>query len=665
MSLDRANYRPDIDGLRAIAIIPVVLFHAMVPGFSGGFIGVDIFFVISGYLITGAIQNAIDRGDFSILDFWHRRIRRLLPALSVVMLATMIAAALLFYPAEFKAYARSMIAQALMISNLYFYQVDDYFAPASEMQPLLHTWSLAVEEQFYFVLPLLLTTLGLRYKRFRTIILLGAWVLSFLICLKLVGTNQKAAFFLPFSRFWEMLTGSIVFSLQRNVTKRDASSYKIFGLFGAVALLLGFLLINPSEAFPSWTSLLPVFGSAAIIYAGFRSQNGGVTRLLSVKPLVWIGSISYPLYLWHWPIIVMTKSALSDPLLPASAAHIPTAYLVMLFPLMIFLSWATTVYIERPLRYGIALKNRSLAFGVAGLVCFLSVAFGVLVELDNGGLTRYSKQEQAILSAEVLGTNRCGNWLSEKFSRNTYCEILPAPVGAQRVLLLGDSHAGMYMPVVAAAAKHADMGMSINRNTCPFMLAEAGDMLCGIPLQNLARDIKSNNIATLVLAWRYDGAVLGALPESYDAKTGANPFKESEINANLAQLTEWVGSTRRKLDQLNVRVVVVQQTPLMSFYPSRLLFKEFRQGRNLTGIGVAYEDVLAQSAPISQRLRGLTGERTTVISPADVLCESLCVPWDGQGMIYRDEDHLTTYGAMKLLGRFEAAIRKDSRSNTQ
>lgn len=295
-------YRPDIDGLRAIAVGAVILFHLDVGIMKGGFIGVDVFFVISGYLITGLLQSEIDAGRFSILRFYDRRIRRILPALFAVILAASAAAVCLFFPPEILDFANSVVATTLFSSNIYFMMVTDYFAATSNSNPLLHTWSLAVEEQYYIVFPFLLY--GLRTLRQKNVVLVisGLAIASFVVSIRLVMTDQVGAFYLAPSRAWEFFIGALLsFKALPDVQKtwlREVSA-----AIGLALIVAGCLKFYRNMPFPGTLALVPCIGAALLIHANAagRTLTG---RLISARPIVFIGLISYSLYLWHWPIIV-------------------------------------------------------------------------------------------------------------------------------------------------------------------------------------------------------------------------------------------------------------------------------------------------------------------------------------------------------------------------
>ena len=357
------KYRPDVDGLRALAIIPVVLYHTDVPGVSGGYVGVDVFFVISGYLIGSIILSDIDAGRFSILRFYERRVRRILPALLVVLAATTLAAWAIMLPIEFARYPPSLAATVLFASNMLFWSRAGYFAAPAETEPLLHTWSIAIEEQFYLFVPGLLILLCRFAPRH-----LGRWLpalalLSFLLCVALTRFRPEAAFYLLPTRAWELFVGLWLAAIPAaKVPQRGATTLAWSGLVAVAASVATF---SPATPFPGYAALLPVAGTALIL----RFAPGTpVARALGWGPLVFIGLISYSLYLWHWPLIAFGRIlGVLDASALAKAAVIGLSFVIAI-P-----SW---YLIERPFREKRRIgRRRVFGFAAAGSAILLTVGF--------------------------------------------------------------------------------------------------------------------------------------------------------------------------------------------------------------------------------------------------------------------------------------------------
>jgi len=342
-----SDYRPDIDGLRAVAVLAVLGFHANLGALRGGFVGVDIFFVISGYLITGLILSALSRGTFTFAEFYTRRINRIFPALLVVLAATAAIGWTILFSREFQLLGKHIFGGAAFISNVILWREAGYFD--SPMKPLLHLWSLAVEEQFYLIWPLV-AWLTWRWRRSAMPVVIGAVVvISFLLNVLAVSRSMgTAAFYSPVTRFWQIMIGSLLIYFetryQRPITryleKRPALHIGA-AIFGIVLLLASLTIVDATTAWPGWYALLPVAGTVMLIAAG--PDNWISTKLLANKYMVAIGLISYPLYLWHWPLIVFGRILSDRPVRPLVMMGI----VALSFPLAL----ATYRWVEKPIRF--------------------------------------------------------------------------------------------------------------------------------------------------------------------------------------------------------------------------------------------------------------------------------------------------------------------------
>jgi peptidoglycan/LPS O-acetylase OafA/YrhL len=338
--LSLKKYRPDIDGLRAIAVISVVTFHAFPGCLPGGFVGVDIFFVISGFLISSIVFSNIEQGHFSILSFYNKRIRRIFPALVLVMLTSFVFGWFSLLQDEFEKLGEHLVAGAAFVSNFALKRESGYFDSSAELKPMLHLWSLAIEEQFYIFWPLLLVLVW-KYKLgfLRVTAVIAA--VSFSLNVYLVGVNPTSAFYFPFSRFWELMVGGVLAYRSIHCGKLLQKPANALAFIGITLLLCGFVLINRNRLFPGFWALLPSIGAYCIIAAGpdaWLNKN-----VLSARLAVWFGLISYPLYLWHWPVFSFAKIVLGE---------LDSILRLALVGLSIMLAYATYRFIELPLRFG-------------------------------------------------------------------------------------------------------------------------------------------------------------------------------------------------------------------------------------------------------------------------------------------------------------------------
>ena len=372
------QYRAEIDGLRALAVIPVVLFHAGIVGFGGGFVGVDIFFVISGYLITSIILSDQQKERFTLAGFYERRARRILPALMLVVLLSTIAAWYLLLPTELVDYGKSVASVGVFASNILFWTQSNYFAQTSEFIPLLHTWSLAVEEQFYLIFPVFMiwTVASTKSKRLITLVVVG--LVSLIFCEWAWRNAPEANFFLAPSRVWELLVGVFcAFYLQQ--PRLHSSLIKQLGsLAGFLMLIYSIGFYDKTIPFPSLYALVPVLGTALIIL--FTDKDTLVGRLLSLPFIVGIGLISYSAYLWHQPLFVFARLNSLDEL------GVPTLLgLSVLAFVMAYISWR---WVEKPFRNRNWLSQRQVLW-LAALCSLILIGLGLVFVVGGGFNERF------------------------------------------------------------------------------------------------------------------------------------------------------------------------------------------------------------------------------------------------------------------------------------
>src|SRR5271170_7070352 len=376
------KYRPDIDGLRAVAVLLVLAYHVGIYRLRGGFVGVDVFFVISGYLISSIILSDLDSSRFSIASFYERRVRRIFPALFVMLFGTAVLAYKFFLPSEFVDFGKSLLASTFSFSNLYFLHQSGYFDAPAAMKPLLHTWSLAVEEQFYVFLPLFLIGIRKFFPSKQRLIIICVALLSFSISAVGAFRNHDATFYLAHTRAWELLLGTLL-TMDCFPAITGALWRNLAASWGAASIFLAGLLFNPATPFPGAAALLPCVGAALIIAAG-KTGPTLVGRVLSFRPVVFIGMISYSLYLWHWPLIVFQGT---DALLISGLSPKLTK-LVIIFASFVLatLSWR---FVEQPFRahrFGISRGN---VFGLASFAASLLLILGAGILVAKGFPSRY------------------------------------------------------------------------------------------------------------------------------------------------------------------------------------------------------------------------------------------------------------------------------------
>ena len=485
------SYRPEIDGLRALSVISVVLYHAEC-GLPGGYVGVDVFFVISGFLITRLILKDLETGQFSIAQFWERRIRRIFPALAVMLGVVLVAGCFLLLPTQLADLGKSSLAQSLLIANVYFWRDTGYFAAPAEQKLLLHTWSLAVEEQFYVVFPVALIALhSLARRSTRTVV---ASLALFSLAASVYGAYNHpiASFFLLPTRAWELLAGSLLtffpdtLRLPKPVREGIAS-------FGILAILVAIFQFDQQTLFPGWAALLPVGGAAAFIFAN-TSQGTIVGRLLSLLPLVFVGQISYSLYLWHWPIFVFLRCSFgkleSLPLILSA---------VSLSLVMSVLSWR---FVELPFRRPAAGPGRSTVFASAAVVQFFLFGVAFLFWMTNGLPTRLPELQRVVADSRGLDPGYGCSVDELKTGRLPIIGQVNDDNGFD-FAILGDSHAMALAAVFDQVSKQRHLqGFVLAANgMSPFRLDAEARERNELYLENLARHRIKNVV--VIVRWDY------------------------------------------------------------------------------------------------------------------------------------------------------------------
>lgn len=453
-------YRPDIDGLRAIAVVSVLIYHAFPSALGGGFAGVDVFFVISGYLITTIILKSLERDAFSLADFYARRIMRLFPSLLVVMPVVLILAAFVLLPADYAALGRNTIGGAAFVANILFAMDTGYFMGIAQANPLLHLWSLGIEEQFYLVWPLVV---WLAWRRSWSVggVMLALIAASFTYSVYLVSVNPSLAFYSPLVRLWELAAGGLLAWLSLNpqpwlerameqVDARLAGRFlkereplqalqHVASLTGLGLVLTSFGVLVPGGTFPGQGALMPVIGAVLLIAAGPRAV---VNRLLlSRRPMVWVGLISYPLYLWHWPLLALVATASTG----ASEVALRNSTWAAVAGSFV-LAWLSYRYVETPLRRGGGLRSRKVQ-ALGGLMVLMVMA-GAAVWMSKGLPSRIPAEVRPLVASDMrdgewitgLRSGICHNMLYTGKGLGAQDVCFPEE-GGPSVLLWGDSHA--------------------------------------------------------------------------------------------------------------------------------------------------------------------------------------------------------------------------------
>lgn len=481
------TYRPDIDGLRAVAVLSVLLGHLNMTYLTGGFVGVDIFFVISGYLISAIILTEIEQSRFSVLRFYERRIRRIFPALFCVLLVVSIVAFVYLLPSELISYCKALLATVGFVSNFYFLSNSNYF-DLPTTSPLLHTWSLAVEEQFYLVFPPFLLMIRWLFRRRFKIVITVVAVVSFIVSVIVVKYDQNNAFYMLYSRAWELLIGTM---LSQRMFPRLGSrwSRNVVTFVGACLLAYPILFYTLQTPFPGLGALMPCVGTALIIGAG-DSGPSLVNSALSWRPVVFVGLISYSLYLWHWPVLVFQQMGIITPdvhELPQQLAVLLTRHrlnLIFDFAIPFVLATLSWRFVERPFRTGkLRLSGRPLFAFASVLICvFISVA--LVAETEQGFPNRFSRASLQVAAqsdmtefGETTRGGKCFIGMDTHFEQFDFKDCLREDSSKSNYLLLGDSKAAMLYYGLSQIMPKVNL-MQANVTGCGTFIDPVGDRDC-------------------------------------------------------------------------------------------------------------------------------------------------------------------------------------------
>ncbi|SDB07082.1 Peptidoglycan/LPS O-acetylase OafA/YrhL, contains acyltransferase and SGNH-hydrolase domains [Pseudomonas sp. NFACC23-1] len=660
-------YRPDIDGLRAIAVLSVVAFHAFPSFLKGGFIGVDVFFVISGYLISKILFTGLDNGSFSVFDFYSRRINRIYPALILVLLSCLAFGWIALLADEYAQLGKHAAGGAGFVANIVLWSESGYFDNISETKPLLHLWSLGVEEQFYIIWPVLLFTLWKsNLNRLSAILAMAA--ASFYINISIRQSDPSTTFYSPQTRFWELLVGSIIaylsvyrvailseiYSLVGVATSRiiyqkidkhsDNTIKNIQSLVGLSMLTAGFLIITKERLFPGYWAILPVMGTALIIGAGSKSVIN--KYILSNRIMVWVGLISFPLYLWHWPILSFARII--------EAEEPPVEIRIAAVAISIVLAWATYKFVERPIRFfSTSGKRTTILFAT-----MLAVGtFGFYVFKHEGVQSRQIvanlKQKSADLQRYSL--TKCKS-TDPTMAEMSWCNQTKegAPID---YILWGDSHAEHIIP--GLKKETPKNWLVIGRHSCPPLrgvkvwLANMPKDACEKANYKSLEIIKESNVRVVALA---------ALGPLYFSDHGFSPEharindknpdyrlvlgEQNEVSKKLEIYKAGLDAAISEITKQGKKVVLIKDVPEFRAHPKACLSRPFKT--NVVNCDVDRQEYDERTKVYDQVLADAKAKNPNVyvFDSTKPFCDSVkCASADKDHIFYRDGHHLSEAGS--------------------
>jgi len=613
------DYRREIDGLRALAVLPVILFHAGFETFSGGFVGVDVFFVISGFLITTIILAELEQGKFSIVNFYERRARRILPALFLVMLVCIPFAWFWLLPSDMKDFSQSLVAVSVFASNILFWRESGYFDTAAELKPLLHTWSLAVEEQYYVIFPLFLMLFWKLGKRWILVTLGLVFFVSLALAQWAAFAKPDAAFYLLPTRGWELLIGAFAaFYLSKANRKEFGKSVsEIGGWLGVAMIMFAVFAYSKTTPFPGLYALVPTIGTALIIL--FATQQTTVGKFVGNKAFVGVGLISYSAYLWHQPLFAFARhKGLTE------GSHIAFLLLSFLTLILAYLSWK---YVEAPFRRR-SIISRRLIFSFGFVFTLFFICIGYIGYVKNGFESRFER----VLSGDI-GHIDFHKYIDEKYfdcepkviaenalSWEGFLRCKQSKQGTPEVVLLGDSH-----------AEHLFLGLAeyIPSKNITFYILGAKPYVEADDFKHIFNELLSNRTPQhIILTMHFVG----------------------RIDSLGTGLYEGFSSTIEALLKAGKSVTLVGDVPRFSQDPGLCVYSFSAQSRS--SCVLSRDDVRRQSSPYESILMRLAKEYgLTYLKIDDDLCvENVCGMAKGDTILYRDNNHLNIVGS-KLVGK--------------
>jgi peptidoglycan/LPS O-acetylase OafA/YrhL len=630
-------YRPDIDGLRAIAVLLVVIHHAFPQSLPGGFIGVDVFFVISGFLISTIIFQNLEQGSFSFLDFYKRRVKRIFPALCLVLAASFVCGWFLLLPADYKQLGKHMAAGAAFVSNFAFWNESGYFESGSKLKPLLHLWSLGIEEQYYIFWPFIVWFLWKRNVNLQKICVV-LFTISFAINIVTSKGNAVAAFYSPASRFWELLIGSVLAYTSLHapkIAKSDGFNHHWTSWGGVLLLAIGVYFINPERRFPGFWALFPTLAAFLLIKSGPQAWFN--QKILSNKLLVWVGLISFPLYLWHWPVFVFTE---------IHSGNLNATAKLGLIALSIALSWLTYRLVERPIRFGQFGQSRQKSSIVLCAILLIIALLGGYTYQRDGFGSRFPKFIQALLTNQPKLDEgwRSGTCILDQGHPSSEFAASCVDQGKRPLLFLwGDSHAAALYPGLKHLQDIGAYSFGVAQRTgavCPPILGDARPWCNEINNDSfrLMKELKPE-IVMMYAYWSH----------GLDGKGGfAGLYDLTKLDATVAELKK-IGVKK---------IILMGPSPYWRNSLPHNIVENWKKSKTITKppLRLSYGDfgLVAELPLYNQQMRDIAKRLdVTYISGVDYLCnQEGCLTRDSEDGVKVssvDYGHLTVDAAQTYL----------------
>ena len=655
-------YRRDIDGLRALAILPVIFFHAGISAFSGGYVGVDVFFVISGYLITTIIITKINANSFSLVEFYERRVRRIMPALYAVIIVCIPLAYFFMTPSELKSFGLSLAAVSVFSSNILFWKQADYFEASAEEIPLLHTWSLAVEEQYYMLFPLFLLFFWRIGRKWIMSLMMVGLIISLLLSIWASTHAPVPNFYLAPTRIWEILTGSICAFILFD-SEAVSRFRNVYSSFGFVLIAVSVFVFDNLTPFPSFYTLAPVLGTCLIIIYGDQTHVG---RLLGTKFFVGLGLISYSLYLWHQPLLAYLRLV--------GISILDLMDFILFISVLLSLSYFSWRFVERPFRDP-NIFSRSLVFSFTGVGILVFCLIGLYVYKLDGMPERFDIE---VLNSIAPQGNEyaCEGRLFEAIDGMKACEFGDVS-GNKTIVLLGDSHADAFSAGLDPLFKQYGIkGLRMYSDSCHpipgiYDSRYVHREICERINRQLA-DYLSNDISAVITELRWTFRLYPVEDEitklNFDNLEGGvereNPPRENFIfdgkdrdlskNGKKRAVVDYV----EQLNALKIPILVVGPVPEPGWHVPKMNMRMYLRNFEKETVSTSYELYSKRNRLVLEILTDLDElENVTMVFPHEVLCSETtgrCLVQEHGEPLYFDDDHLSLKGATQVVDRIVA-----------
>ncbi len=639
------KYRADVDGLRAVAVLLVVLFHAQL-GFSGGFVGVDVFFVISGFLITGLILKEQQANTFRIGNFWERRVRRIIPAATVMVIAVLIAGSFILLPTDYANLAKSAIAQQLMLSNFYFWKHTDYFDGLIDMKPLMHTWSLAIEEQFYLGYPLFLIAMRRFPRWWKFAGLLALTSASLALSQWGVDRYPVATYYLMPTRAWELLLGGMI-CFAPAPTRCTDRLLELLSWLAAITLLAVGWFYSPNTPCPGLAALAPCGAAAMLIYTN-STRLTSIGRLLAMKPVVLIGLLSYSLYLWHWPILALLRYWNGPDLsVVMRLAAISVSFAVS------YVSWR---FIEIPLRRKGIQAPAWWPFLSAGATALVVVGFAAFIISSNGCRSRFPQEVLSIIDGSEVPDGYLT--LPEQVQRGELPRLGEKGVPNRELnfVLWGDSHAVAVAPLVdRLAEKHHLTGVIAAQSGMVPLLGvwRPAEGVKGMTKREWNQDVFQylcdHPVKNVILASRWAVNINGRLDGTMDSLIVDGESKARTPAESREAFVRALKRTIGPLEERGAHIWILGQVPLQRGNPPKRLFYAALDEQGVPK-GVTLQQHLDRQANVLKSFSQLRNG-FTYLDPVPYCFDHTGYSRIGDGgkSFYFDDNHLSPHGAEVLL----------------